>query len=238
MFRSPHPLTSSFFFFSPLNFIQSIALQTRHILDEMNSKGHTIDSVYMSGGQVKNVRLMSLLSSVCRVPVILPPSSSAAVVSGSAMLGRYAYEVQQARDGRAIGSMKEVGEEGQRYKERLWEIMVSIVQRVISFASPRSLPSPSQLADSSLSLDDAGGDDAGGEEGRPWCGTEGDEAAGCEVRDLQGEYRRTEEVEEDGRRGVCLKLDCCDLGDGGARGRATDARWRCACTELKDIIFS
>ena len=90
----------------------------------MNSKGHTIDSVYMSGGQVKNVRLMSLLSSVCRVPVILPPSSSAAVVSGSAMLGRYAYEVQQARDGKAIGSMKEVGEEGQRYKERLWEIMV------------------------------------------------------------------------------------------------------------------
>ena len=42
------------------------------------------------------------------------------------MLGRYAYEVQQAREGRAIGSMKEVGEEGQRYKERLWEIMVSL----------------------------------------------------------------------------------------------------------------
>ena len=28
---------------------QAIALQTRHILDEMNSKGHVIDSIYMSG---------------------------------------------------------------------------------------------------------------------------------------------------------------------------------------------
>jgi ribulose kinase len=29
--------------------LQAIALQTRHILDEMNSKGHVIDSIYMSG---------------------------------------------------------------------------------------------------------------------------------------------------------------------------------------------
>lgn len=28
---------------------QAIALQTRHIVDTMNSKGHKIDSIYMSG---------------------------------------------------------------------------------------------------------------------------------------------------------------------------------------------
>lgn len=28
---------------------QAIALQTRHIVDEMNAKGHKIDSIYMSG---------------------------------------------------------------------------------------------------------------------------------------------------------------------------------------------
>lgn len=28
---------------------QSIALQTRHIVDEMNSRGHQINSIYMSG---------------------------------------------------------------------------------------------------------------------------------------------------------------------------------------------
>lgn len=29
--------------------LEAIALQTRHILDEMNGKGHQIDSIYMSG---------------------------------------------------------------------------------------------------------------------------------------------------------------------------------------------
>lgn len=29
--------------------LQAIALQTRHIVDEMNAKGHKIDSIYMSG---------------------------------------------------------------------------------------------------------------------------------------------------------------------------------------------
>jgi len=29
--------------------LEAIALQTRHILDEMNGKGHQIKSIYMSG---------------------------------------------------------------------------------------------------------------------------------------------------------------------------------------------
>ena len=33
-----------------LPYFQAIALQTRHIVDEMNAKGHKIDSIYMSGG--------------------------------------------------------------------------------------------------------------------------------------------------------------------------------------------
>ncbi|KAL7410972.1 Pentulose kinase [Mrakia frigida] len=122
--------------------LESIALQTRHILEEMNSKGHQIDSIYMSGGQVKNVRLMSLLSSVCRVPVILPPSSSAAVVSGSAMLGRYAYEVQRSRDSKEITTMEEVLSEGQQYKESLWEIMVEMTpagKRVVPGAGEQEM---------------------------------------------------------------------------------------------------
>ena len=40
--------------------MEGIALQTRHIVDEMNAKGHTIRSIYMSGGQAKNIPLMLL----------------------------------------------------------------------------------------------------------------------------------------------------------------------------------
>jgi hypothetical protein len=94
---------------------------------------HSIASYYSrlltprlkTGGQVKNKRLMSILSSICQVPVILPPSSSAAVVSGSAFLGRFAHEVASARQGKEITSMEEVRESGKEMGERLWEIMVS-----------------------------------------------------------------------------------------------------------------
>ncbi|CED83400.1 Ribulose kinase and related carbohydrate kinases [Phaffia rhodozyma] len=106
--------------------LEAIALQTRHILEEMNSKGHKIDSIYMSGGQVKNKRLMSLLSSVCRIPVILPPSSSAAVVSGSAMLGRFAAEVSEKLGQEPISSMEMAKKAGKGMNERLWEIMVEM----------------------------------------------------------------------------------------------------------------
>lgn len=39
--------------------LQSIALQTRHILEEMNTKGHQVDSIYMSGAS-------SLTNHTCR----------------------------------------------------------------------------------------------------------------------------------------------------------------------------
>ena len=41
------------------------------------------------------------------------------------MLGRYAYEVQTSRNAKEITTMQEVLSEGQKYKETLWEIMVS-----------------------------------------------------------------------------------------------------------------
>lgn len=74
--------------------LEAIALQTRHILEEMNGKGHKIDSIYMSGGHVKNPVFMQLIADVCGVPVQLPFSSSASVVAGSAILGRFAAEVK------------------------------------------------------------------------------------------------------------------------------------------------
>lgn len=150
---------------------QAISLQTRHILEEMNTKGHKVDSIYMSGacrrqapcapapfwpaqptdplalhnrastgGQVKNVRLMSILSSICRVPVVLPPSSSAAVVSGSAMLGRYAAEVREVLGGKSITTMAQAKEAGKHMKERLWEIMVRADRPVSALRVRRSGP--------------------------------------------------------------------------------------------------
>jgi ribulose kinase len=89
----------------------AIALQTRHIVDTLNNAGHKITSIYMSGGQAKNVELMQLFANVCSMPVVLPLDSGGAVVLGAAMLGKFAAEAGSS------------GKEGQA--ERLWDIMVS-----------------------------------------------------------------------------------------------------------------
>ncbi|CAD6968842.1 unnamed protein product [Tilletia controversa] len=123
--------------------LEAIALQTRHILHEMNLKGHKINSIYMSGGQVKNPDLMQLISDACGVPVALPFSHSASVVAGSAILGRFAANVAKPEDeGEALWSeFKHAPKEGCKIttqeeaekvsfacKEHLWDLMVKMTK--------------------------------------------------------------------------------------------------------------
>ena len=89
----------------------------------MNSKGHHITSIYMSGGQAKNGALMQLMADVCDMGIVLPKDGKEGkkggvidpVVLGSAMLGRYADVASNA------GAK---GREGQ--PERMWDIMVRL----------------------------------------------------------------------------------------------------------------
>ena len=79
--------------------MEAIALQTKHIVDEMNGKGHEIRTIFISGGQSKNVALLQLLANTCDMPVVTPHSSSTAVVTGAAMLGRFAAEASEGNGG-------------------------------------------------------------------------------------------------------------------------------------------
>ena len=67
--------------------MEFIALQTRQILEAMNSAGHALSSIFMSGSQCQNDILMGLIASACGVPVLIPRYVHAAVVHGAAMLG-------------------------------------------------------------------------------------------------------------------------------------------------------
>ncbi|KAH9921515.1 Pentulose kinase [Epithele typhae] len=96
--------------------LEAIALQTRHIVDQMNAKGHEVRSIYMSGGQAKNAMLMQLFANTCAIPVVLPENSGAAVVLGAAMLGRFAAE--------AAGHTELLARE--KRGQALWEIMVEM----------------------------------------------------------------------------------------------------------------
>ncbi|WVW78444.1 hypothetical protein I302_100398 [Kwoniella bestiolae CBS 10118] len=117
--------------------LEAIALQTRHIVDEMNAKGHKIDSIYMSGSQAKNGPLMRLLSTVLQMPVIIPPAPSAAVVLGAAMLGKYAYDISLERQNEEITSQSEAKAASEKDKNKLWDVMVSMTHPGVT-VSPRS----------------------------------------------------------------------------------------------------
>ncbi|KAL4075625.1 FGGY family of carbohydrate kinase [Scleroderma yunnanense] len=87
--------------------LESISLQTRHIISTLNDAGHDVTSLYLSGGQVKNTVMMQLLADTCMIPVVLPKSGGEAVVLGAAMLGR-------------------VASEGVTVAEDMWRIMVEM----------------------------------------------------------------------------------------------------------------
>ncbi|KAG5645270.1 hypothetical protein DXG03_006572 [Asterophora parasitica] len=110
--------------------LEAIALQTRHIVDTLNTAGHNIKSIYMSGGQAKNLALMRLFANTCGVPVVLPFEHSGAVVLGAAMLARFAAEVseQSAKDDGEAGEtyIAPCALSGQEQGELLWKIMVEM----------------------------------------------------------------------------------------------------------------
>lgn len=119
--------------------LEAIALQTRHIVSEMNAKGHKIDAIYMSGGHVKNAVFMQLIADVCGMPVQLPFSSSASVVAGSAILGRFAAEVQDPTTTNASGTyapkvattitdQKSAETASYEHKDHLWDLMVRMTK--------------------------------------------------------------------------------------------------------------
>ncbi|CAK7265159.1 hypothetical protein SEPCBS119000_001370 [Sporothrix epigloea] len=92
--------------------LEFIALQTRHIIDTMNAAGHCLRSVFMSGSQCRNDLLVSLIATVCNLPVVLPRYDNAAVVHGAAMLGAKAAS----------------GGPGKEETEPLWTIMTRMTQ--------------------------------------------------------------------------------------------------------------
>jgi nuclear pore complex protein Nup93 len=86
--------------------MEFIALQTRQIVETMNSSGHGIRSIFMSGSQCQNEILMDLIATACDMPVLVPKYVNAAVVHGAAMLGAKAASAD--KDGKT---------------EPLWDIM-------------------------------------------------------------------------------------------------------------------
>ncbi|KAL0094766.1 hypothetical protein J3Q64DRAFT_1818099 [Phycomyces blakesleeanus] len=107
--------------------LQAIACQTRHIIESMNQKGYTIDTLCLSGGLCKNPLFVQTHSNITQCRVILPESIEGAVVVGAAFLGAKAATGQDLWDvmvslgkaGRVIEPCKNqesIEQDNRRYK--------------------------------------------------------------------------------------------------------------------------
>ncbi|KAM6495453.1 Pentulose kinase [Amanita muscaria] len=143
--------------------LESICLQTRHIIDCLNAKTsnspntssipssrqdhHNISTIYMSGGQAKNRALMQLLADVCKMPVVLPADSGAAVVLGSAILGRFAREVSDWHASHEGNNHLSEAEQN----EMLWRIMVNMTPSGVLVA-PTATPKEARLLEAKYDI--------------------------------------------------------------------------------------
>lgn len=80
-----------------------------------------------TGSQAKNLPLMGLLATVLNMPIIIPPQPSAAVVLGAAMLGRFAHQLSDLRQGQPLTDQGDAIE-AQKLGGKLWDVMVEMTQ--------------------------------------------------------------------------------------------------------------
>ncbi|KAI8393845.1 uncharacterized protein BYT42DRAFT_507640 [Radiomyces spectabilis] len=73
--------------------LQAISCQTRHIIECLNERGYTIDTLCLSGGLCKNPVFVRLHADITRCRVVLPECIDGAVVIGAALLGAKASGV-------------------------------------------------------------------------------------------------------------------------------------------------
>ncbi|KAG9244246.1 hypothetical protein BJ878DRAFT_507113 [Calycina marina] len=85
--------------------MEFISMQTRQIVETMNTAGHSITSIFMSGSQCQNKILMELMATTCDIPVVIPRYVHAAVVHGAAMLGVKAASVDREGKTEALWSI-------------------------------------------------------------------------------------------------------------------------------------
>lgn len=69
--------------------VQAIAYGTKHIIDEMNSHGHKINTIFMCGGLSKNELYVQQHADITRCKIFLPREDEVMIV-GSACLGSVA----------------------------------------------------------------------------------------------------------------------------------------------------
>ncbi|AET39376.1 putative phosphotransferase Ecym_4313 [Eremothecium cymbalariae DBVPG len=127
-----------------------IAQQTRQIVEHIKQSGHEITSIYMSGGQCRNLVLIKLLANCTKLPIVLPKYIDAAVVFGSALLGvaaseKYLHGCSDTASVSTIVDQQRITSELKPKQSILWTVMANLtgIGQIIE---------PSNMLDSEIRL--------------------------------------------------------------------------------------
>jgi len=63
-----------------LSSLQSVTYGTRHIIQEMNSKGYRISKLFMTGGGLKNKLYVKTVADICNCKVYIPVEEEAVLL--------------------------------------------------------------------------------------------------------------------------------------------------------------
>jgi len=79
--------------------VQAISYGTKHIIEAMNGQGYAIDSIYMSGGHLKNRFFIQQQADITGCTVIIPEEPEAVLLGGAILAASAAGEYSSLNDG-------------------------------------------------------------------------------------------------------------------------------------------
>ena len=79
--------------------VQAISYGTRHIIEAMNGQGYAIDTIYMSGGHLKNSFFIQQQADITGCTVITPEEPEAVLLGGAILAALAAGEYSSLNDG-------------------------------------------------------------------------------------------------------------------------------------------
>jgi FGGY-family pentulose kinase len=121
-----------------LSAIQAIAYGTRHIIETMNDKGYSIETIMATGGGTKNEVFLQQHADITGCTLVLPAESEA-VLLGSAVLGAVASGVYTSVN-QAIGAMNNTGRiiqpgnsEVRSYHDKKYQVFLKMYRDQMSY---------------------------------------------------------------------------------------------------------
>ena len=113
-----------------LSIIQSICYSTKHIIEEMNKKGHQINSIYICGGLSKNEIFVQEIANVTTFPVYVSNENEIMILGASILASVASKQHENIFDAMkkmsSIGGIFKANEDTFKFHEKKFKIYLEM----------------------------------------------------------------------------------------------------------------